>query len=102
MTHRDTGQSVLFLPFDSCPGCSATGLLPQAAGDQTVFYCAACRSHWHVDLGWMHRVDRQVPEPRPRRILCPTGPADPGRVGSRVIGRPYRRVHSRGGVLVVF
>jgi hypothetical protein len=57
MTHRDTGQSVLFLPFDSCPGCSATRLLAQAAGDQAVFYCAACRSHWHVDLGWMHRVD---------------------------------------------
>lgn len=57
MKHRDTARSVLFPPLDSCPGCRATGLQAQPAGDQTIFSCPACRSYWHVDLGWIHRVE---------------------------------------------
>jgi len=56
MTGRDAPRSALFPPFDTCPGCAATGLRAQAAGDQAIFACPACHSYWHIDLGWIHRV----------------------------------------------
>ena len=56
MTNPDIAESVFFPPFDTCPGCRAAGLTVTAAGDQARFFCPACSSWWHVDLGWVHRV----------------------------------------------
>lgn len=60
MTSLDVGQSALFRPFDTCPGCRAVGLQAITAGDQANFLCSACDSRWHVDLGWVHRVDTDL------------------------------------------
>jgi hypothetical protein len=59
----DIGESVFFPPFDTCPGCRGAGLTASASGDQTKFFCPACTSCWHVDLGWVHRVDPDEPAP---------------------------------------
>jgi hypothetical protein len=84
MKHRDTAQSVFFAPFDSCPGCSARGPLPQAAGDQAIFYCPTCRSYWHVGLAWMHRVDPAMrPSRAPAGSSALPGSADPGGVATK-------------------
>jgi hypothetical protein len=57
MSNSDVAESVFFPPFDTCPGCGAVGLTVLAAGDQARFSCPACQSCWHVDLGWVHRVE---------------------------------------------
>lgn len=64
MPDPDHAESVLFAPLDICPGCRAPGLQAKAAGDQTIFFCPACRCFWHVDLGHVHQVK-------------PTGPCYP-------------------------
>lgn len=57
MMDPDASGSAFFLPFDTCPGCRAAGLRVIGAGDQAYFSCLACDSCWHVDLGWVHRVE---------------------------------------------
>lgn len=69
MKNPDVAESVLFTPFDTCPGCRAVGLRATAAGDQAYFCCPACHSCWHVDLGWVHLVDPAG---------CPGAPHDSG------------------------
>jgi hypothetical protein len=77
MTRQHAARSVLFPPFDTCPGCRATGLRAQAAGDQAIFSCQACHSYWHADLGWIHRVDPATCPSHPHATPRPTSPAGP-------------------------
>lgn len=89
MTHRETVQSVFFAPLGSCPGCGAAGLMPQQAGDQAIFYCPGCRSYWHVDLGWMHRVE---PAKRPGRAPA----ASSARPDPPTLGEPVQAAAAGG------
>ena len=40
-----------------CPGCGGLDLETVSDGDATNFLCLTCSSCWHVELGWMQRVD---------------------------------------------
>lgn len=72
----DIAQPALFPPFDTCPGCRARGLQVVAVSDRASFLCRACCSCWHVDLGWVHRVDPAVCPGCPQRRLCLAGLCD--------------------------
>jgi hypothetical protein len=60
VTNHDIAESVLFPPFDICPGCRAQGLEAISAGDQVNFHCPLCDCCWHIDLGYVHQVDHAV------------------------------------------
>jgi hypothetical protein len=80
MTNLDIAESVFFPPFDTCPGCRSQGLQAISAGDQVNFFCPVCYCRWHVDLGWVHRVDHAA---------CPSCPHSAGPVD---LGEPARAV----------
>lgn len=47
-----------FLPsFDTCPACHEEGLQPIRAGGEVNFACTTCGCCWHLELGWVRRVD---------------------------------------------
>lgn len=75
MTDPYLAESVLFPPLDVCPGCRAQGLQAKAAGDQTIFFCPACRCFWHVDLGRAHQVNPAGPG-HPHHNSGLAGPGD--------------------------
>jgi hypothetical protein len=41
----------------SCPECGGRQLRCVTDGELTNFFCAACACCWHLELGWVHRVD---------------------------------------------
>jgi transposase-like protein len=53
-----------------CPTCGAEDLETVNDGDDTNFLCVACRSCWHVELGWVQRVDPHGCERCPHRGGC--------------------------------
>jgi len=67
MSSPDIAGSAFFPPFDTCPGCGATGLEAIPASDQTHFFCPGCDCCWHIDLGWAHRVGPDSCSGCPRR-----------------------------------
>jgi hypothetical protein len=77
MTCNEIGESALFPPFDTCPGCRGRGLRVMAVLDQANFFCPACRSCWHVDLGWVHRVTPAACASCARRSQCQADSAEP-------------------------
>jgi hypothetical protein len=40
-----------------CPTCKTDGLEAVGDGETTNHLCPLCRDCWHVELGWVHRVD---------------------------------------------
>jgi transposase-like protein len=40
-----------------CPTCGSEELEAVTDGEATNFLCPVCRDCWHVELGWVHRVD---------------------------------------------
>ena len=40
-----------------CPNCGPVELHPVFDGEMTNFYCALCGTCWHVELGFVARVD---------------------------------------------
>lgn len=41
----------------SCPECGGVDLHCVNDGELTNFFCPSCASCWHVELGWVHRID---------------------------------------------
>jgi uncharacterized Zn finger protein len=41
----------------ACNDCGAEGLVVVADGDLVDFRCPACGACWHMELGWVRRVD---------------------------------------------
>lgn len=50
-------DSPFFPAFDTCPACQVEGLQPTPAGGEVNFACTACGACWHLELGWVQRVD---------------------------------------------
>ena len=42
---------------ESCRACGDDRLVPVTDGEQTNFICVGCAACWHVEQGWMYRVD---------------------------------------------
>lgn len=62
----------------SCPECAGRDLKCVTDGELTHFLCLGCGCCWHVELGWVHRVDPAT---------CPGCPFQPLCLASRV---PHR------------
>lgn len=52
---RDTNG--IFPAFDTCPACGAEELHAVVAAREVNFACAACGACWHLEFGWVHRVE---------------------------------------------
>jgi hypothetical protein len=53
-----TGQPHwLASPLQACPTCGSQRLVAVRDGNETNFVCEDCTRCWHVELGYVHRVD---------------------------------------------
>lgn len=50
-------ESAFFPAFDTCPACGTEGLLPVRSGGAVNFACTTCGCCWHLELGWVSRLD---------------------------------------------
>lgn len=50
-------EHLLALPLAQCPACGARDLEPVVDEGRVNFLCGACHRCWHVELGYVHRVD---------------------------------------------
>lgn len=41
----------------SCPECGGQDLTCVSDGELINFFCQSCRCCWHLELGWVHRID---------------------------------------------
>jgi hypothetical protein len=57
-------------PIDSCPGCGAIDLRRVFDGELMNFLCPRCLSCWHVELGFIHKVDPQRCPGCAYRLVC--------------------------------
>jgi len=44
-------------PLTHCPECGSEHLTPVLDGEDVQFFCEDCGRCWHVELGYVHRVD---------------------------------------------
>lgn len=54
----------------SCPACSADDLEAVSDAEDTNFRCPSCGACWHVELGWVRRVDPRHCPNCPHREEC--------------------------------
>ena len=57
-SHQDTGTG--WMPIDACPECGAVELHPVFDGELMNFLCPLCMSCWHVELGFVHKVNPET------------------------------------------
>lgn len=50
-------DSAFFPAFETCPSCDTDGLQPVGAAGDVNFACTTCGCCWHLELGWVQRVD---------------------------------------------
>lgn len=55
---QDTGTG--WKPIDACPECGAVELHPVFDGELMNFLCPLCMSCWHVELGFVHKINPQT------------------------------------------
>lgn len=55
---------------DRCPECGGSRITPVTDGDRTNFFCEDCALCWHLELGWVARVDPGTCPGCPRRPEC--------------------------------
>ena len=53
-----------------CPECGGTDLRCVTDGELTNFFCVACASCWHLELGWVHRINPSTCPGCPFHPLC--------------------------------
>jgi len=53
-----------------CPMCGTEDLEAVSDGETTNFLCWTCRTCWHVELGWVQRVDPRTCGGCPHRDEC--------------------------------
>jgi len=56
--------------FTTCPHCRSQSLEPVSDGFETNFFCTACARCWHVELGYVSRVDPLTCRGCPERQRC--------------------------------
>jgi transposase-like protein len=44
-------------PLEHCPSCRSTRLRAVSDGETVNFFCDDCERCWHVELGYVHRVN---------------------------------------------
>ena len=57
-------------PLVPCPHCGEERLEPVRDRDTVNFLCGACGRCWHVELGWVHRVDPRSCDGCPSPAAC--------------------------------
>jgi hypothetical protein len=55
-----TGWKPDWKPLDACPECGALELHPAFDGELMNFLCPLCMSCWHVELGFVHRINPET------------------------------------------
>jgi transposase-like protein len=60
----------LFGRLVGCPFCHADGLLPVSDGETVNFLCERCGSCWHVEFGYVRRVDPRSCRGCAHRDVC--------------------------------
>ena len=53
----ENGVHLLPGPLERCPQCDRPDLETVSDGDITNFFCQSCLACWHLELGFVHRVD---------------------------------------------
>ncbi len=53
-----------------CPKCFSTAIDPVVDGDEVNFLCRVCGRCWHIELGYVHRVDPRTCGGCPHRPEC--------------------------------
>lgn len=53
-----------------CPECGERDLRCVTGGELTNFFCPACGCCWHLELGWVHRIDPATCPGCPFQPLC--------------------------------
>ena len=56
-TSRHQSAGVGWKPIDACPQCGAVELHAVFDGELMNFLCPLCMSCWHVELGFVHRIN---------------------------------------------
>lgn len=54
----------------TCPECGAAGLRAVTDGERTNFLCPSCGCCWHLELGYVSRVDPATCPGCPWRYKC--------------------------------
>lgn len=54
-SREETGTG--WLPIDTCPECGGVELHPVFDGELVNFLCPLCMSCWHVELGFVHKIN---------------------------------------------
>ena len=57
MSRRQRSPKLLPNEPEACPRCGGTRLEAVDDGELTNFFCRDCVACWHVELGYIHRVD---------------------------------------------
>ena len=57
MTGTEAQAPGLFGRLEGCPFCHHPGLLTVTDGETVNFLCERCGSCWHVEMGYVRRVD---------------------------------------------
>ena len=53
-----------------CPSCRSMRLRAVSDGEDTNFLCLECGTCWHLELGWVHRVEPADCPGCPSRSVC--------------------------------
>lgn len=57
-------------PIDTCPGCGAVELGRVFDGALMNFLCPRCMSCWHVELGFIYRINPQTCPGCQYQLVC--------------------------------
>lgn len=57
-------------PIDACPACGAVELHPVFDGELMNFLCPLCMSCWHVELGFVHRINPETCPGCQFQLIC--------------------------------
>lgn len=53
-----------------CPNCGDKPIRAVSDGEDTNFLCLSCGHCWHIELGWVHRVDPATCPGCPGQPVC--------------------------------
>ena len=57
-------------PIDTCPACGAVELRRVFDGELMNFLCPQCMSCWHVELGFIHRINPKTCPGCAYQLVC--------------------------------
>ena len=55
-----TGWKPDWKPIDECPTCGGLELYPVYDGELMNFLCPLCMSCWHIELGFIHKMNPET------------------------------------------